>query len=160
MNRVLVTTLAKRSQSSELKIKKLALQILKILSRTTQKKTLPRGHEYKSVVRDLRGKVVTLEVFLASSKELKHFNKKYRNKNKPANVLSFKEPKGFFYPDNQRRIGEIFLNIEAVFDKEKIALFLVHGILHLFGYEHKTKDGRIRMEKREQSIIKNLKLKI
>jgi len=134
MNRVLVTTLIEGSRSSELKIKKLALQILKIL----------------------RGKAITLEIFLASPKELKRFNKKYRNKNRPANVLSFREPKGFFYPDNQKRIGEIFLNIEAVFDKEKLALFLVHGILHLFGYEHKTKNGRIRMEKREQSVLLNL----
>lgn len=134
MNKVLVTTLAKGSRSSELKAKKSALQILKIL----------------------REKAVILEIFLASPKELRRFNKKYRNKNKPANVLSFEEPKGFFYPDRQRRIGEIFLNIEEASDKERLTLFLVHGILHLFGYEHKTKNGRIKMEKREQSILLNL----
>ena len=133
MNRVLVTTLDKNFQRYELKVKKLALQILKIL----------------------RKKAVTLEIFLTSPKELRRFNKKYRGKNKPANVLSIEEPEKFFYPDHQKRIGEIFLNIEVVSDKERLALFLVHGILHLFGYEHKTKNGRIKMERMEQKLLPN-----
>ncbi|MFA5386702.1 MAG: rRNA maturation RNase YbeY [Candidatus Paceibacterota bacterium] len=130
MNRVLVTALIKGQGRAELKVKKLALQVLKILQK----------------------KAVSLEIFLVSSQKLKHFNKEYRKKNKPANVLSFKEPREFLYPDHKKRIGEIFLNISAVSDRERLALFLVHGILHLFGYEHKTKSGRIRMEKKERQV--------
>ena len=135
MNKVLIVNLLKKREGVEKNIKTIASKVLKILKKDE----------------------VYLEIYLISSQKMYFLNKKYRCKNKPANILSFKEPEKFFYPGYQKRIGEIFLNISAISDKEKLTLFLIHGILHLFGYEHKTKSDRIRMEKKEPAILKLLK---
>jgi len=136
MNKIVVVNLSKKGKGIEKEIERLASKILKSLKKDK----------------------IYLEIYLVSSQKLLFLNRKYRSKNKSANVLSFEEPKGFFYPpDTQKRIGEIFLNISAVSDKEKLTLFLIHGILHLFGYQHKKKSDRIKMEKKEITILKLLK---
>jgi len=136
MNKIVVVNLSKKGKGIEKEIERLASKILKFLKKDK----------------------IYLEIYLVSSQKLLFLNRKYRSKNKSANVLSFEEPKGFFYPpDTQKRIGEIFLNISAVSDKEELTLFLIHGILHLFGYQHKKKSDRIKMEKKEITILKLLK---
>lgn len=82
-----------------------------------------------------------LSVVFAGSLLMLNLNKKYRGKNKVANVLSF-----LFDKKN----GEIFLN-----SKEKNLPYLfAHACLHLLGYSHKTKKSAELMEKKLQSLLK------
>jgi len=134
MNKILIVSLSQKAKRFESEIKKTTNKILKILGKDN----------------------VHLEIYLASPQKLRFLNKKYRKKNKAANILSFEEPKDFLYPDKQRRIGEIFLSDSAVLNKEKLVPLLIHGILHLFGYQHQTKSDRIKMEKKEQRLLNNL----
>lgn len=76
------------------------------------------------------------------------------NKFMNANVKSFPAPKGF--PDTTS-LGEIYLNpgyIEK--EGEKLEYMLIHGVLHLLGYDHKKKNDIIRMEKKERHLMKLL----
>lgn len=112
------------------------------------------------ILKILKKENIELEICLAGNKQMKALNKKFRKKNKPANVLSFREPEHFIYPKQSiggkiKKIGEIYLNMEnkdKIFSKE---ILLAHGILHLFGYEHKTKTGKIKMDKKEKFITAN-----
>lgn len=86
-------------------------------------------------------KRIDLSVVFAPPLFMAKLNRKYRHKNKPANVLSFLLSK---------KDGEIFLNV-----KEKKLLYLfAHGSLHLLGYGHKTKSEAEIMRKKEEAILK------
>lgn len=135
MNKVSVVSLDKKFRKFDKPLKSAALKILKILKKNG----------------------VEAEIYLIGDRQMRFLNRKFRGKDKTTTVLSFEEPRNFIYPKSElRRVGEIYLNMSKVkVQKSKIYL-LVHGFLHLFGYDHKRKNDRIKMEKMEQSIIKCL----
>lgn len=106
-----------------------------------------------------------VEIYLAGDKVMKVLNKKFRGKNKAANVLSFSEPENFVRPPlfashrinsaGPRALGEIYLNMGGIKEFSLEAL-LVHGILHLLEFDHERESDRIKMEKLEKEIIRDL----
>lgn len=99
-----------------------------------------------------------LEVYLAGPDRMRFLNKKFRGKNKTADVLSFAAPKNFLYGDGSQPIGEVFLNISELKDGKRAVFLLIHGVLHLLGYDHVKKNDRIKMESKEQEILKCIPL--
>ena len=69
-------------------------------------------------------------------------NKIYRDKDKPANVLSFALDK---------HLGEIFINLAKVKTDTQLALLLIHALLHLKDWRHSSK-----MESEERRILKKI----
>lgn len=70
-------------------------------------------------------------------------NKKYRNKAKPTDVLSF--PLGI--KTTHLHLGDIVISIDKVYEqakefnvtpKDEFKRLLVHGLLHLLGYDHEN----------------------
>jgi probable rRNA maturation factor len=97
-----------------------------------------------------------LAVSLVSSAEIKKLNKKYRKKDTATDVLSFT------YKDS----GEIVLcpqiikqnakNFGESFKKE-LTQVLIHGILHILGYNHEKKESEaVKMEKKTNYYLKLL----
>ena len=74
------------------------------------------------------------------------------------NVLAFPAPKGFPRPDIKLKpLGEIYLNPQYIKENgEDLTVMLIHGLLHLLGYDHKKNNDRMRMEKRERQLMKLL----
>ena len=80
---------------------------------------------------------------------MKELNKKYRRKNRETDVLSFpgeKEGEVIICPSvvkkNAKNFGSSF--------KSELVRILIHGILHLLGYDHeKSKKEAIKMEKKQ-----------
>lgn len=93
--------------------------------------------------RFLRLKNVYLEIYLVSDKFM------YKN------VLAFPSPQKFPRPDIKgKALGEIYLNPNYIEKHgENLIFMLVHGFLHLLGYDHKKKDDRIRMQKKEKRLL-------
>lgn len=85
-----------------------------------------------------------LSVVFAGSVLMRNLNKKYRKKDKIANVLSFKLGK------NE---GEVFLNTA----EKKLLYLFTHACLHLLGYDHKTTKDANKMEAKETIIMQSLK---
>ena len=95
-------------------------------------------------------KLNELSIALVEPKRIKELNKKYRKKNKITDILSFK------YNNNS---GEIVICPEVVKKnskkfcltfKKELTRALIHGILHLLGYDHeKSKRESKKMEKKE-----------
>jgi len=133
--------------------------------------------KYESLIKKQAGKIAkvlkiknsAIDIFLTSDSQTRSINKKFRGENKPTNILSFVEPKKFPHPElkegrnsGKNFIGEIYLDINKVKDftnlKEHLKLddLLVHGLLHLLGYIHNTKNDRMKMEKKEEAILKKL----
>ena len=109
-----------------------------------------------------------LDIYLVENWKIRRLNKKFRGKDKVANVLSFKEPDDFPHPEITGRknkksagkikyLGEIYLAPAHIKERgENIQHLLVHGILHLFGYTHNNKNDTIKMARWENKILKCL----
>ena len=98
---------------------------------------------------------VEVSVNLVGEEKIKSFNKKYRNKNKPTDVLSFPLGDGS---------GDVFICLsiakkeaksENISIEAKLAQLTVHGFLHLLGYDHEKSQKEARkMFKLESKILK------
>lgn len=103
-----------------------------------------------------RKKPFFCDVFLLGDAEMRRIKKRFLPREKgPANVLSFAEPENWPRPGRERpKLGELYLNMGITGGKiEKLLPLLVHGVLHLSGYDHKKKSDRMKMEKLEKEII-------
>ncbi|MBI4991734.1 MAG: rRNA maturation RNase YbeY [Candidatus Harrisonbacteria bacterium] len=94
-----------------------------------------------------------IELYIINGRRMRNLNKRFRGKDKPTNVLSFQKPKNF----PGIKLGEIYLDpIYIRRHKEDLALMLVHGVLHILGYDHEKKSDRIKMENKEKRLLKQL----
>ena len=98
-------------------------------------------------------------VFLTNNKTMKELNKKFRNKNKPTDVLSFPFNNKIKHKKNIY-LGDIAISYEIVNKRSKnLNFFLefdkmwVHGYLHLLGHDHKKKKDSKKMKKIENLIL-------
>ena len=120
----------------------------------------------------LKKKILNFSILLTNDAEIKEINSKYRNLNKPTNVLSFQSmiDKSNYFKNMEQEIhlGEIIISMERIFCESKmnnilfkdhfIHIFL-HAILHILGFDHEIDSERIKMEKIEISILENLGIK-
>jgi probable rRNA maturation factor len=101
----------------------------------------------------------SLTIALADDKRVRALNARHAKKDKPTNVLS--------YPSNERGfLGDVVLARQTVWREAKqqrktpsahVSHLVVHGTLHLLGYDHETSDADAeRMEARERRILKRL----
>jgi len=88
--------------------------------------------------------------------EIKKLNKSYRGLNKATDILSF--------PGEDNFLGEIIIDYDQIkrqavsfknSAKKELIFILVHGLLHLIGYEDETDKEREEMIKLGEKFIKN-----
>ena len=113
-------------------------------------------------------KKISLTILLSNNKNIKKLNKKFRNKNKSTDVLSFPSEKKLNIKKSPY-IGDIVISYEfmnkpkalsALEFKDKVTKIFIHGFLHLLGYDHiKLKDFK-EMLIEEEKIYKTIKTKI
>jgi rRNA maturation RNase YbeY len=114
-----------------------------------------------------------LGIWFTNNKTVRYYNHKYRNKDKPTDILSFSyhsnlKPgqKIIVHSEEDKNLGDLILSapyIQAQANKLKISLqdhivtLLVHGICHLLGYDHETNKEYRQMRAKESYILKKLK---
>ena len=101
-------------------------------------------------------------LLLSDSKVITKLNKKFRKKDKITDVLSCpfqtkKELKKKLKKDKEIYLGDIIVNIKKIKNKNKKKIFKnefdrlwIHGLVHLFGYDHKFNKDFFKMSKVEQ----------
>ncbi len=106
----------------------------------------------------------SVAVLLADDARVRAVNQQWRNLNKSTNVLSFPATA----PDRMSQspyLGDIILAYETIASEaladtkpiaHHVAHLVVHGVLHLLGYDHMTQDDAERMEQRESAILASL----
>lgn len=93
-----------------------------------------------------------LSIVLVGDAKIKSLNTKYRKKNRITDVLAFDYGEIIIcLPQAKRQAKELKHSL-----KKELAILLVHGILHLAGYNDETVDGYNAMTKMQNKIIKNL----
>lgn len=113
------------------------------------------------------GKKINLSILLSDNKNIKKLNKRFRNKNKPTDVLSFPFEKKLNLKKNTY-LGDIVISYEFMNKpkslsnldfKNKVTKIFIHGYLHLLGHDHiKLKDFK-KMNQEEKKIYKCVEIK-
>ena len=113
-------------------------------------------------------KIFFCTLLLSNNKKIKQLNKKFRNKNTTTDVLSFpfyekSELKKKLKKDKEIYLGDIIVNYNKILNKNNISGFKlefdtlwVHGLLHLFGYDHKKNKDFLNMAKEEKKFLSYL----
>lgn len=96
-----------------------------------------------------------LSIAFVSSEEIRKLNQKYRKKNKPTDVLSFEKVSNFKEESSEVIICPEIVRKNAVDSrltlKKELAKILVHGILHILGYDHEASEKEaLEMEGKEK----------
>lgn len=140
---------------TEIKIKKETLK--KIVKKVLEGENPPTGGKEE----------VELSIVLLSQERIRMINKKYRGKDCVTDVLAFPELKTlsekFISFQKMRDLGEVVLcpkkikenarKYNVIFEKE-LARILIHGVLHLLGYDHeKGKREAGKMRKKEEFFL-------
>lgn len=112
-----------------------------------------------------------LGIWFTTNKTIRLYNRDYRRKDKPTDILSFP-----YHPDlkpgerimvhspEDANLGDLIISLEYVqkeahktwdrtFDEHLTAL-LAHGIAHLLGYDHETDEEFVLMQKVEKKLLK------
>ncbi|BAL80948.1 rRNA maturation RNase YbeY [Caldisericum exile] len=99
-----------------------------------------------------------ISIALLSKNAIRELNKKYRNKDKPTNVLSFQ----IDYKKGKDLYGEILISPEVAHEEAKklgnnfndyFIFLIIHGVLHLLGYDHEKEEEKVLMEEVEEKLL-------
>jgi len=113
-----------------------------------------------------------LGLFIATGERVKRLNRDYLGRDEPTDVLAFSacEEAGNHLPfvqppDGILHLGEVIISYpQAVKQaeeykhsvKKEIAVLIIHGVLHLLGYEHDRPELGLKMRAREQEVISHI----
>jgi probable rRNA maturation factor len=113
-------------------------------------------------------------LLITDSKTIQKLNRIYRGEDKPTDVLAFQmtpgmnqEPELPFVsaPDGIKHLGEVVISYpQAVKQAQEqghgvtreLALLIVHGMLHLLGYDHEMPEEERKMRDKENEILAKL----
>ena len=106
-----------------------------------------------------------VSISFVGKQRIRNINRKFRDIDKPTNVISFPFMDSF---GRIKIIGDIIICPEIAQKQAKkegndfidyMAFLIIHGFLHLLGYDHIEEADRVVMEKKEEEIFKKIKIK-
>jgi probable rRNA maturation factor len=105
-----------------------------------------------------------LSILIVDDPQIEILNKKYLGRTGPTNVIAFPMHTDQFSNINPELLGDVVISIETaekegksigISMKERFTELLVHGILHLLGYDHENSEQEAdKMEKKSNEILK------
>lgn len=105
-----------------------------------------------------------LTLVLTDNEEIQELNRIFRHHDAPTDVLAF--PSGERDPDTHRRyLGDVVISLPQAMQQadehgcpleNEVCLLVVHGILHLLGYDHADEEERQRMWSAQTQILGRL----
>jgi probable rRNA maturation factor len=107
-----------------------------------------------------------LSILLLDDPQIAVLNKDYLQREGPTNVIAFPMKEGAFAEITPDLLGDVVISLETA-EKEGLAAgmsmqdrlgeLMVHGILHLLGYDHETTETEaLRMEAKSRELLKQL----
>jgi len=109
---------------------------------------------------------VAISLIVTDDAYIREINRTYRKKNKPTDVISFAYREDPFPAVDTalEELGDIYISAERAMEqarelgvtlKDELARLIIHGLLHLVGYDHErsNKDAKI-MERKEDEMFK------
>jgi probable rRNA maturation factor len=144
---ILLNNRQRRHRVATRQLKKVALRILNVLG-------CPEETE--------------LSVSIVGDKTIRSINRDYLAKDRPTNVISFSLQEGHCVGITPHALGDVVISADTAAREaeegniegfERLCFLLLHGILHLCGYDHERsgEDEARKMEQKEQELFMILK---
>jgi probable rRNA maturation factor len=110
-----------------------------------------------------------VSILLVDDREIQRYNARYRGVDQPTDVLSFSMLEGDSLPDQGIPIllGDILISMPRAVSQaaeyghsleRELGFLVVHGFLHLLGYDHDTPEAEREMFARQESVLTRLGL--
>ncbi len=106
-----------------------------------------------------------ISILLVDDAQIQDMNRRHLGRDKPTNVLAFSMREGEFSTLHPQLLGDLVISVETAQRQsnrfglngmEMIILLMVHGILHLLGYEHEgTRKGARQMAVKQKALFQN-----
>lgn len=113
-----------------------------------------------------------LSLWFTTNKTIQFYNKNYRKKDKPTDILSFPYHDYLKAGDRikakseeEKNLGDLIISLEYL-DKdapnwnqtflERLDILLAHGIAHLLNYDHQSEEEYEQMQKVEKKLLKSI----
>jgi len=111
---------------------------------------------------------VEVGILFVSQRAIQHYNREYRGIDAPTDVLSFAMREGDTgkWEGKSSLLGDLVISLEKVYEeaplfqrgpREQLLFVLIHGLLHLLGYDHESsRNEAARMKRRETQLLKKI----
>ena len=116
----------------------------------------------KKLSDDLDFKISSMQINFVNSKEMTRINSKYLNHNYSTDIITFN------YSGTKNELdGEIYISIDDAASNskrfgvtfiEEVLRIVIHGFLHLLGYDDKDRKDRVTMKRLENRLFNQYKL--
>lgn len=112
-----------------------------------------------------RSENLVCSVIFCSPQQIYEVNRDYRNVDRPTDVISFAmqdDASNILIEEEENELGDIFINTQAIKDQAKeyghstrreSCFLFCHGLLHLMGYDHMTKEDEEVMFGLQKEIL-------
>ncbi len=107
-----------------------------------------------------------LSILIVDDPQIEVLNREYLNRYGPTNVIAFPMQEGQFSNITPQLLGDVVISIETaakegiragISIEERLLQLLVHGILHLMGFDHEQSEQEAHiMEQKSIEILKSL----
>lgn len=109
-----------------------------------------------------------LSLLIVDNDEIQQINRDYLERDRPTNVISFAMQEGEGGGVQPQLLGDVVISAERAAEdaqeagiplEHELVFLLLHGILHLLGYDHEhgTEDQALEMEEKEREIFSLLR---
>ena len=137
-------------------------RFIKIPNNYIERKTKKLNFKNKNYKKN----IIFCTLLLSNTKAIKKLNSKFRKKNKSTDILSFpfyskKNLKKKIKNEKEIYLGDIIINLNKIRSKKNMKNFKlefdklwIHGLVHLFGYDHKKEKDYRKMNQVEKNYLK------
>lgn len=112
-----------------------------------------------------RLKNATCSIIIVDKEYIHKLNKEYRNIDKVTDIISFalEDDNKCLMPEKIRLLGDIYICLDRAKEQSQeyghslereLCFLAVHGIYHLLGYDHETKEEEEIMFKKQEEVLK------
>jgi len=108
-----------------------------------------------------------VSILIVDDPQIEELNQQYLNRKGPTNVIAFAMREGEFSDLSPQLLGDVVISTDTAAREAQIAStsmerrfneLLVHGILHLMGYDHETSEDDARvMEDKSRELMKHIR---
>lgn len=119
------------------------------------------------LLKELEAEDQEISISLVDDETIQALNKQYRRKDKPTNVLSFSMKEGHGGGIPSSLLGDVVISADTAHrdaaeagwtTEQEIVYLLIHGILHLLGYNHENASRKesVRMRQKEKELFRKI----
>lgn len=105
-----------------------------------------------------------ISIVITDDAQVRDLNRTYRGKDAPTNVLSFPMQEGEFSDITPGLLGDVVISLDTaqtealsagISTDERMSQLLIHGILHLIGFDHELGESQAReMEEKSLELLR------